>query len=359
MRPSPRSTPDLGVVAAYGKILSEEVLATPRLGMINVHASLLPRYRGAAPVHRAVIAGEPKPASRSCGSCKALDAGPMLATVRRPIGRNETSEDVELDLARLGATLLVTTLDRISAGPVEETPQVDADATYASRLTKDDGAIDWSQPATQIHNQIRGLHPWPHAPPSTAGASSSFVRHHCPDRPRWSLEPSWRRPVTPVAGPGRGPRCPSSTTSRRQAADGHARVSDRAPPFRPGRPLHPRGHDRARAGRGLRHPVRGLGPAVPISHRHRFYAARAAHDDRDRALASEIATGVQRWRGARPSSRTFAKRAARSLDPEIVEILRLSAYQLLHLTRVPASAVVDDAVNLTKKAGKTSASGLD
>ena len=98
---------DLGVVAAYGKILPDAVLAMPRLGMINVHASLLPRYRGAAPVHRAVIAGERETGVTIMRVVKALDAGPMLATARRPIGRDETSEEVERDLARLGAALLV------------------------------------------------------------------------------------------------------------------------------------------------------------------------------------------------------------------------------------------------------------
>jgi methionyl-tRNA formyltransferase len=154
---------DLGVVAAYGKILTEAVLATPRLGMINVHASLLPKYRGAAPVHRAVIAGEHETGVTIMRVVKALDAGPMLATVTRGIGQDETSADVERDLSQLGARLLVETLDRLAAGPVVEVPQDDREATYASRLTKEDGIIDWSQPAVSIHNLVRGLHPWPHA----------------------------------------------------------------------------------------------------------------------------------------------------------------------------------------------------
>jgi len=154
---------DLGVVAAYGKILTEDVLRTPRLGLINVHASLLPRYRGAAPVHRAVIAGERETGVTIMRVVKALDAGPMLATVRRPIGAAETSDDVERDLAQLGASLLASTVDALANGPVAETPQDDAASTYAPRLTKDEGAIDWSKSATQLHNLIRGLHPWPHA----------------------------------------------------------------------------------------------------------------------------------------------------------------------------------------------------
>ena len=143
---------DLGVVAAYGKILTDAVLATPRLGLLNVHASLLPRYRGAAPVHRAVIAGERETGVTIMRVVKALDAGPMLAAVRRPIGPDETSEEVERDLARLGAELLVSTADDLAAGRSHETPQDESAATYAHRLTKDDGVIDWSWPADRVHD---------------------------------------------------------------------------------------------------------------------------------------------------------------------------------------------------------------
>lgn len=154
---------DIGVVAAYGKILTEAVLTTPRLGMINVHASLLPRHRGAAPIHRAVMAGDTVTGVTIMRVVKALDAGAMLATVERPIGADDTSDLVERDLAEMGAALLVGTLDRLSHGPIEETPQDDALATYAHRLTKDDGIVRWERPAIELHNQIRGLYPWPHA----------------------------------------------------------------------------------------------------------------------------------------------------------------------------------------------------
>jgi methionyl-tRNA formyltransferase len=154
---------DIGVVAAYGKILTDAVLAAPRLGMVNVHASLLPRYRGAAPVHRAIMAGERETGVTIMQVVKALDAGPMLATVARPIEPDETSVDVERDLAVRGAALLLTTLDAVSAGTAHAMPQADADATYAPRLVKEDGIVDWSRTAEALHNQIRGLHPWPHA----------------------------------------------------------------------------------------------------------------------------------------------------------------------------------------------------
>src|SRR5580765_8099358 len=114
---------DVAVVAAYGQILTQLLLDTPRLGMINVHASLLPRYRGAAPVHRAIINGDAETGVTIMRLVKALDAGGMLAVARRPIGADETSVDVERDLANIGARLLVSTVPGLLDGTVRETPQ--------------------------------------------------------------------------------------------------------------------------------------------------------------------------------------------------------------------------------------------
>jgi methionyl-tRNA formyltransferase len=154
---------DLGVVAAYGKILTDAVLSAPRLGMINVHASLLPKYRGAAPVHRAIIEGDEETGVTIMRVVKELDAGPMLAKARRRIGPDETSAVVERDLAKLGASLLTSVVDSFAEDRVEETPQDSGAATYAHRLTKTDGVIDWTAAAQAVHNRVRGLHPWPHA----------------------------------------------------------------------------------------------------------------------------------------------------------------------------------------------------
>ncbi len=155
--------PDVAVVAAYGRIIPEHLLTIPRLGMINVHASLLPKYRGAAPVHRAVMNGETETGVTIMRVVKELDAGPMLAKVTRPIGPDETSNVVEEALADMGAGLLVTIVEKMAAGTAREEPQDDTHATYAPRLTKEEGLIDWSQPSVAIHNRVRGLHPWPHA----------------------------------------------------------------------------------------------------------------------------------------------------------------------------------------------------
>ena len=155
--------PDLGVVAAYGKLIPHELLTLPRLGMINVHASLLPKYRGAAPVHRAVIDGEAETGVTIMRVVQELDAGNMLARAKRPIGPDDTSDAVERDLAVLGAALLARVVDDIAAGRIRETPQDESLSTYAPRLTKGEGLVDWTTPAEAIHNRVRGLYPWPHA----------------------------------------------------------------------------------------------------------------------------------------------------------------------------------------------------
>jgi methionyl-tRNA formyltransferase len=154
---------DLGVVAAYGRIIPEHLLTIPRFGMINVHASLLPKYRGAAPVHRAVINGDSQTGVTIMRVVKELDAGGMLAKVTRPIAPDETSDVVETALADRGAELLVTVVDQLASGTAREEPQDETQATYAPRLTKEEGLIDWTQSASQIHNRVRGLYPWPHA----------------------------------------------------------------------------------------------------------------------------------------------------------------------------------------------------
>jgi len=152
---------DLGVVAAYGKILPDDLLAIPRLGMINVHASLLPEYRGAAPIHRAVIDGRTETGVTIMRVVRELDAGPMFARVTRPIGRDDTSLEVEQALAATGGDLLLEVVERLAANTATEEPQDHARASYAHKLTKAEGTIDWAIPAGRIHNLVRGLQPWP------------------------------------------------------------------------------------------------------------------------------------------------------------------------------------------------------
>jgi len=168
--------PDLGVVAAYGRILPDELLALPPLGFINIHASILPAYRGASPIQHAVMNGDPETGVSIMQVVRELDAGPVFATARRAVAPDETSVDVERDLARIGADLVIDVVDGISRGDAVARPQDDARVTYAGKLTKADGLLDWNQPARTLHNRIRGLHPWPHAHSFLAGHRYVILR---------------------------------------------------------------------------------------------------------------------------------------------------------------------------------------
>jgi methionyl-tRNA formyltransferase len=154
---------DLAVVAAYGRILPQALLDRPRHGMINVHASLLPRWRGAAPVHRAILAGDRETGITIMRVVLALDAGPMLAREGVDIDPNETSAALESRLATLGARMLVPVVDTLARGPLPGLEQDAALVTYAQRIERADGHVVWTRPAQAIHDQIRGLYPCPHA----------------------------------------------------------------------------------------------------------------------------------------------------------------------------------------------------
>jgi len=155
--------PDLLVVAAYGQILSRDVLAVPPQGGINVHASLLPKYRGAAPVAWAIYHGETQTGVTIIRMSVALDAGDILAQEVVEIGRDETAGELEADLAEVGARLAVKVIDQIAAGPVQGVKQYKTQATKAPKLTKEHGLIDWSRPGRDVCNQIRAMQPWPTA----------------------------------------------------------------------------------------------------------------------------------------------------------------------------------------------------
>jgi methionyl-tRNA formyltransferase len=203
-------SPDLGVVAAYGRILPDELLAIPRLGMINVHASLLPRWRGAAPVHRAVIAGDTETGITIMRVVKELDAGPTFAMTRRAIDPNDTSVDVEHDLAVRGSELLLKVVRQIAEGEATETPQDPEGVTYAPKITKAEGAIDWthlSMGAERIHNLVRGLQPWPLVSARIGGVRvlihrSAFTTAVSPDKPGTIVRAEGDR-LEVVAGDGR------------------------------------------------------------------------------------------------------------------------------------------------------------
>jgi methionyl-tRNA formyltransferase len=161
--------PDLGVVVAFGRILPDALLAIPRLGMVNVHASILPRYRGAAPIQRAVLAGDAETGVTIMRVVSELDAGPMFSMAAAPIPPDATSGDMEAVLARIGAAALLPVVDALAEGRAVETAQDHASATHAAKITKAEGTIDWRAPAPVIHNIVRGLQPWPLASTTLQG----------------------------------------------------------------------------------------------------------------------------------------------------------------------------------------------
>ena len=155
--------PDCLVVVAYGRILPQEILDVPPRGCVNIHGSLLPRYRGAAPIQWSVIRGETVTGVTSMFMDAGMDTGDIIDTLTTPIGENETAGELFERLAPLGARLLSATLAAIADGTVTRRPQNDAEATIAPMLEKAMGRLDLTRPAQELHNQVRGMNPWPGA----------------------------------------------------------------------------------------------------------------------------------------------------------------------------------------------------
>jgi methionyl-tRNA formyltransferase len=152
---------EITVVVAFGQILSADALAISPRGSINVHGSLLPRWRGAAPIHRAVMAGDHETGITTMWMDEGMDTGDMCLKVATPITAADTVGEVHDRLARIGADLLVETLRQVAAGTAPRIPQPGEGVTYAAKLERADEVIDWSRPAAAIADQVRGLNPWP------------------------------------------------------------------------------------------------------------------------------------------------------------------------------------------------------
>jgi methionyl-tRNA formyltransferase len=155
--------PDAIVVVAFGQILRDSVLECGRLGSINVHASLLPRYRGVAPINWAIIDGESETGVTTMYMAKKVDAGEIILTRRTPIGESETAGELYARLSGLGAELLIETLDLVERGEAPRSPQNPEVASYARKLSRSDGEVDWTGDAVAVCNHIRGTTPWPGA----------------------------------------------------------------------------------------------------------------------------------------------------------------------------------------------------
>jgi len=152
---------DAAVVVSYGHILPKSFLDAPVLGCINIHGSLLPRWRGAAPIHRAILAGDAETGVTIMRMDEGLDTGPMLLAESTPISAADTAESVHDRLAALGASLIVSTLDGLLRKSIDAVAQPEEGVTYAHKLGKEEGVLDWRRPAAEIERKVRAFHPWP------------------------------------------------------------------------------------------------------------------------------------------------------------------------------------------------------
>jgi len=170
--------PDLIVVAAYGKILPANILMLPRFGCINVHASLLPKYRGAAPIQWAILRGEKVTGITIMQMNEGMDTGDILLQRETTIGDSETYGELRTRLAHLGAAALMDAIELLKSGALQPRPQDDVAATMAQMIQKEDGVIDWSRPAIELARAVRAYNPWPSAQTTLAGALLKIHRAH-------------------------------------------------------------------------------------------------------------------------------------------------------------------------------------
>lgn len=178
-----RWAPDLLVVVAYGLILPPPVLELPRLGCLNIHGSLLPRWRGAAPIQRAILAGDAETGVTIMQLDAGLDTGPTLLERRRPIHSHDTAGDLHDALSELGAAALAEALDGITAGRLAARPQPASGATYAPKIEKAEARLDWSAGVVEIDRRVRAFNPWPMAETSFAGEPLRVLRARIADQP--------------------------------------------------------------------------------------------------------------------------------------------------------------------------------
>jgi methionyl-tRNA formyltransferase len=158
-----RLAPDVVVIIAYGQIIPARLIAIPRLGWINLHGSLLPKYRGAAPIHWAIANGETRTGLTTMSIDAGLDTGPLLLRWETEIGRDETAPELYARMAEAGGPLMVSTLRGLASGSITPVAQDNSQASFAPPLKKEDGRMDWALPARVIYNRIRGFQPWPGA----------------------------------------------------------------------------------------------------------------------------------------------------------------------------------------------------
>ena len=197
--------PDLCVTAAFGQILSQEILDIPRIGTVNLPASLLPRHRGSAPINWAILQGDTTVGVTTMMTDRGIDTGDMLLKAQTPYIPGETAGELTLRLAELGASLLIDTLRQLEAGTLSRIPQDEAQMTYDPMLTKEMGIVDWTQRAVDIVNRIHGLNPWPGCSTAIDGGRLKLLRAERTDgagRPGEIITADARQGLVIAAGEG-------------------------------------------------------------------------------------------------------------------------------------------------------------
>lgn len=198
--------PELIVVVAYGRFLPREMLDYPAFGCVNVHASLLPKYRGSAPINWAILRGETETGVTIMRMAEAMDAGDIITQRATPIGPDENAEELYARLADLGGALLVETVEKLAAGTASRTPQDESKATLAPMLSRELSPMDWTRSAQALHDQVRGLVPWPMAVTQLDGVRckvwSCAVCGEKTDRPAGSVVQADKRGLKIACGGG-------------------------------------------------------------------------------------------------------------------------------------------------------------
>lgn len=194
--------PDIIVVVAFGKLLPKDILDLPEYGCVNVHASLLPKYRGAGPIQWCVLNGEAETGVTTMKMAEGLDTGDMLLKASTKIGENETAGELHDRLSQLGASLIVDTITALENNEVTSQKQDDSLSNYAPMLTKDLCKIDWSKSANEIHNQVRGLNPWPIAVASVNGKRVKIYSTTISDKAGEAGKVVCEKPLTVACGNG-------------------------------------------------------------------------------------------------------------------------------------------------------------
>ena len=332
--------PTTAVVVAFGQIFPKNLLDLPERGCINVHASLLPRYRGAAPIQAAIIAGDQISGVTTMLMDEGLDTGPILLQRELAIGSNETAGHLSERLSVAGAQVLIETLEGWEAGLVRPRAQPNEGASVAPRLRRRDGIIDWSVRSESLFNLLRGLTPWP-------GVSTVFRGQ--------SLKILWGRPLAGMegtAGEAGGLwrqhriRSGASSVGGSQAGGGEGlrprpetrgwrtlRLSPRAPGVR------------SAAARVVESTLRSRRPVDVI-----LRSAETGLEPRDRRLLRELVLGTLRWlRRLDCVIDAASTRRLRDIDARLLTPLRMAVYQLLFLDRIPAHAAVDEGVNEARR----------